>query len=394
MRLNEACGVVFLFAGVFLLLSLISYSPQDPSWNTAAGSHAVANLTGNVGAHIADYCLQAIGLAAFALPLLALLLAWKWVRSAAIDGPVSKVCGSALLLSSICALFALGGNWRPIGFTLPAGGLAGGVLADFLAVRFNRLGAVLLTGTCLILSVYLVSSFSMAKLAEWCQGPLAYFDRQWARFANWRAVRTERAQERAKIRAEKRALKQAARQEAEQDAGDSLRPRRRKMPAGEPEVVEAAMAADTPPWEEAADIPIHALEPDPAPTAEAPAEVPPRAVVTFQRVTLPFETAPVETAATGTAPKKPAHFELPPTTLLNDAPARNPYDSQELKEIAVLIKSKFEEFSVRGSVTQINPGPVVTTFEFKPEAGVKLSRITTLSEDLCLGLQAESILIE
>ncbi len=47
-----------------------------------------------------------------------------------------------------------------------------------------------------------------------------------------------------------------------------------------------------------------------------------------------------------------------------------------------------------GSVVQINPGPVVTTFEFKPEAGIKYTRITTLTEDLCLGLQAESILIE
>ena len=47
-----------------------------------------------------------------------------------------------------------------------------------------------------------------------------------------------------------------------------------------------------------------------------------------------------------------------------------------------------------GNVVQINPGPVVTTFEFKPEAGIKYSRITTLTEDLCLGLQAESILIE
>ncbi len=47
-----------------------------------------------------------------------------------------------------------------------------------------------------------------------------------------------------------------------------------------------------------------------------------------------------------------------------------------------------------GNVVQINPGPVVTTFEFKPEAGIKYSRITNLTEDLCLGLQAESILIE
>ena len=87
-------------------------------------------------------------------------------------------------------------------------------------------------------------------------------------------------------------------------------------------------------------------------------------------------------------------YRLPSTELLNEVPGRSPYDTQELKEIARRIKSKFEEFNVHGSVVQINPGPVVTTFEFKPEAGIKYSRITTLTEDLCLGLQAESILIE
>jgi S-DNA-T family DNA segregation ATPase FtsK/SpoIIIE len=79
---------------------------------------------------------------------------------------------------------------------------------------------------------------------------------------------------------------------------------------------------------------------------------------------------------------------------LNEPPARNPYDEQELKDLAVKIKSKFEEFNVFGSVVQINHGPVVTTYEFKPDAGIKYSRITTLSDDLCLGLRAESILIE
>ena len=79
---------------------------------------------------------------------------------------------------------------------------------------------------------------------------------------------------------------------------------------------------------------------------------------------------------------------------MNEPQARSSFDGQELKETAAAIKSKFEEFNVLGSVVQINPGPVVTTFEFKPEAGIKYSRITTLTEDLCLGLQAESILIE
>jgi S-DNA-T family DNA segregation ATPase FtsK/SpoIIIE len=87
-------------------------------------------------------------------------------------------------------------------------------------------------------------------------------------------------------------------------------------------------------------------------------------------------------------------FTLPSTELLNEIPGRSTYDEQELKDTAVKIKSKFEEFNVLGNVVQINPGPVVTTFEFKPDAGIKYSRIINLTEDLCLGLQAESILIE
>jgi S-DNA-T family DNA segregation ATPase FtsK/SpoIIIE len=107
----------------------------------------------------------------------------------------------------------------------------------------------------------------------------------------------------------------------------------------------------------------------------------------------PFE-IPHPAQQTVSSAKRKRVYHLPSTTLLNEVPPRGGFDSQELKDIATRIKSKLEEFNVRGSVVQINPGPVVTTFEFKPEAGVKYSRITTLSEDLCLGLQAESILIE
>ena len=70
-------------------------------------------------------------------------------------------------------------------------------------------------------------------------------------------------------------------------------------------------------------------------------------------------------------PKRKRPYRPPTTELLNEIMPGNGYDSQELKEVASRIKSKLEEFNVRGSVVQINPGPVVTTFEFKPEAGVK-----------------------
>jgi S-DNA-T family DNA segregation ATPase FtsK/SpoIIIE len=61
---------------------------------------------------------------------------------------------------------------------------------------------------------------------------------------------------------------------------------------------------------------------------------------------------------------------------------------------AQLLTDKFREFAVEGKVVAIHPGPVVTTFEFAPEAGVRYSKIVGLVDDLCLGLKAESIRID
>jgi S-DNA-T family DNA segregation ATPase FtsK/SpoIIIE len=89
-----------------------------------------------------------------------------------------------------------------------------------------------------------------------------------------------------------------------------------------------------------------------------------------------------------------ASFRLPSPDLLRPAPRHEKIEEDELKECAHAIEQKCQEFDVSGRVTQINPGPVVTTYEFKPEAGIKYSRITGLADDLCLALKAESILIE
>jgi S-DNA-T family DNA segregation ATPase FtsK/SpoIIIE len=144
---------------------------------------------------------------------------------------------------------------------------------------------------------------------------------------------------------------------------------------------------DEPPFEpDAEEIPIRTVEdlaPSPRSEPEPVFVQPPREEPARARH------QPTERPATA---KK--QYELPSTELLNEVPGRNAFDEEELKQIAGRIKSKFDEFNVFGSVVQINPGPVVTTFEFKPEAGIKYNRITALSEDLCLGLQAESILIE
>jgi S-DNA-T family DNA segregation ATPase FtsK/SpoIIIE len=88
------------------------------------------------------------------------------------------------------------------------------------------------------------------------------------------------------------------------------------------------------------------------------------------------------------------NYRLPSPSLLREGERSQKLDEDELKDRARAIEAKCLEFDIQGRVTQINPGPVVTTFEFKPEAGIKYSRIIGLTEDLCLALQAESILIE
>lgn len=87
-------------------------------------------------------------------------------------------------------------------------------------------------------------------------------------------------------------------------------------------------------------------------------------------------------------------FELPSLDILSAAPPKQLQNNDELMARAHSLVEKFKQFAVTGEVHAINPGPVVTTFEFKPDAGVKYSRVTSLNDDLCLALEAESVRID
>ncbi len=87
-------------------------------------------------------------------------------------------------------------------------------------------------------------------------------------------------------------------------------------------------------------------------------------------------------------------YELPPSTLLHQGGTHSVVREDALRAEAQVLVEKCAEFGVAGRVEQINPGPVVTTYEFRPDAGVKYSRVTGLADDLCLAMAAESVLIE
>jgi DNA segregation ATPase FtsK/SpoIIIE, S-DNA-T family len=391
-RLNEATGFLFLAGGVLFLLSMASFHPRDPSWDTVSGSLHTDNLIGPVGAHIADLFLQSFGIAAFLFPLLMFVLGWKWIRSEALDAPLIRLLGSAALVASACGAAALLPDWRLFGRTIMLGGAAGFLIADSLQRALNFAGAAVVLATALVVSIYLVSTFTLGKLEVWFS-PLLTLS---FRIRNsWRRSMERRRETALQRLADRHRAAENAEMERQQIEYEGATATRHPQTEGvseappwddDPETPDPDMPDSDPHAPEATPQPVHAGSTHEIPIRQLD-EVPPapRNVVEFP-FNQPIRKEPL--------PKNQTVYRLPSTHLLNEIPVRSTFDEQELKITAATIKSKFEEFNVFGSVVQINPGPVVTTFEFKPEAGIKYSRITTLTEDLCLGLQAESILIE
>lgn len=399
-RLNEAVGLILFLLGLAVALSLLSYSPHDPSWNTATGLTRVHNWLGLFGAQWADFVLQVFGLSAFLLPLHVWALSWKWFRSAPVESPKIRIAGGLALwfsLSAACGLlplpFLIGGTIRP-------SGIVGMVIADYLMARLNFAGALIAVAVAGVLALYLASTFEVSTLQRWLSGPIARWNAMRARWREARELKREAAIQKAKERAAQRASQRAAQTDAiapqteTEPVRRSPRTRRSVEPAATAEEAYPAIrpvADDGPPFDlEPEDQAEEGFEGIPIRALEQPTAAPAYAVAEATEEEPQWEEAhPAEPVK-----KRKKVYRLPSSTLLNEAPPGNGYDSQELQEVATRIKSKLDEFNVRGSVVQINPGPVVTTFEYKPDAGVKYSRITTLTEDLCLGLQAESVLIE
>ena len=164
------------------------------------------------------------------------------------------------------------------------------------------------------------------------------------------------------------------------------------LPAWEPEEIELEPVSAPlrieevePPAEIAA---IKPSPPAPARVPEPVAAVAPSQNISFGR------RADANIKAVAITPKSVRGYKLPPSSLLYRSEEHATVRENELRDEARVLVEKCAEFGVDGQVTQINPGPVVTTFEFKPDAGVKYSRVTGLADDLCLAMAAESILIE
>ena len=371
-RLNELIGFVLcVFAGL-LFLALISYSPQDASWNTSSeGVHSSSNWIGIIGAYAADLAFQGFGLAAIFLAVFPGILGVRWFRSRRVATPMAKILGAASLLLFVPALLGLlPGHLRWL-HAIPMEGMLGRILSDFLVHYLNLTGAYIVSAALVAVALYMTTAFSFSAIHLWLPTRFPLVQALWQRWEDWQRARAKKhdQEELDKRRAQKPVVT------------TKLVPAK----AAEAEPLVAARVSATSPGPSMESSPvrrtgIERMLEEVAPVAAPAPEVTNRADNGAQPKT--------------TLPKLAGTFKLPPSSLLTRPDEQQAVNEEALKVLAVTLTEKCAEFDVHGQVTQINPGPVVTTFEFKPDAGIKYSRITGLGDDLCLALRAESILIE
>jgi S-DNA-T family DNA segregation ATPase FtsK/SpoIIIE len=383
-RLNELIGFLCITVAVLTALSLISYSPHDIAFNVSGSSgdtQAAHNWIGPVGAYGADLFFQALGFAAFLLPVALLVFGWRWLRSRAIESQWITVAGYILLLVSLPAMLSLL-HFPDIRDSVPAGGLLGSVISSGLLTSLNR-GAYLVDFALLVVAIFMTTSFSFAGAHAWAaKGPLGAVEKLGVmqRVASrWHAWRDAREDER--MRRRLRETRASGRKPVNQLTGKTVEegappePDRTIHMQDETDIFSTTRPAKMDKKDE---------EESPRESHKAPI---------FMLDQKPDKAA-VRKASEPKIAKGNTNYRLPSLSLLREGQRGQKLDEEELKMRARAIEEKCLEFDIQGRVTQINPGPVVTTFEFKPEAGIKYSRIIGLTEDLCLALQAESILIE
>ena len=353
-RISEFAGVALFALALIWLIALVTYDATDPVWFfTTGATHAPANFVGQVGAFLSELSFQLFGYASYLIPGVIAVAGWHYFWCQQPDAAYTKIFGMTLFFGCASSFLSLiFGATEVEGKTFYAGGSLGHWLGSMLSEYLNRTGSIIVLLTLIALSAVLSTQVSLGRLFSTASdGSKDLSARGIGRLRAWIEERRKRKQRQEVIA--KHTKKAAATLKVEKEP---IRP--------------------------------IAVERDDEAPARAAA---PPAVVARKRAepALPL-TGPDEPKRQ----RKQGAYTLPPPSLLDAPKVEQKIDERELMEAAKQLEEKCREFAVEGQVAQIHPGPVVTTYEFKPDAGVKYSKITSLADDLCLAMQAESVLID
>jgi len=359
---RETLFVATLGLSALYLTALISFSPLDVSLVAMViPPQPAQNLAGAFGANLAGMAIFLFGAVAWFLPLPLMATSSLVLRNSPAAASRQRWYGWILAFASALAIVSMRHpevTWR--GFDFPSGGAIGSTLSDYLFLWFGRIGAwiaVLTISLCALLLILRRSLLTPASL--WIKEELATV------------------------------LK-------------DLRLRRESL-ANTPAVNSVIADSFDTSAATVATHPIANLPPEPlVHSFENSAVEPPQSWDDHHLLVPPTSAAPAAAAqpnpgvrATKTPGIQASTYVTPPLSVFNkaDATSASTINPKDLEATANLLVKTFEDFGVQGKVIGYQPGPVVTVFEFQPDAGVKQSKIVGLIDDLALALKVDSIFI-
>ncbi len=327
-RMLEGAGLVLMVATIYLTLSLLTFSPEDPSFNNATEYLYTNNKGGVVGAFTSDLLLQYFGLASFAIPLVLGLYSLILVAHRPITHFSLRVAAMPLLLISAAALLhqiAPLPDW-PVEDGIGNGGLVGKLLTIFMAKYLGAFGAFAFAAVFTFLFTLWLSGLTMDDIyakAEWTKHTV-----QLMITVVWRTLK--RIQ-----------FKKALQIELPIHPPKKTRIKPKVIRTQEPTKSEIKIEK-----EKQADLPL-----------------------TLDK-----------------------NFSLPTLHILDNNTTKSGAESEEaLQQNARQLEAQLKNFGVEGEVTKICPGPVITIYELEPAPGVKTSAVVNLADDLARSMSAMSV---
>ncbi len=351
-RLTDGIGALHILVGGFILLALGSYNPSDISMNAIGSAPETQNLMGDTGAFTADLLLQSFGFAALFIPVLIGFWGLRILRRTPQTRLAVRLTGmllGVLFLSIALAFFNTPSVWQATAHIAGSAGvllfnkltsLIHGIIPDYAAL------SIFLT-TFLFAITALMAGFGL-NIGEWktvkantanaLQATSYFIKSNFYRLMRWHEH-----------------------YEALEDAHDDedAAPRRK------------------------------------APVISTPS--PAKQTVAKMKIEAPKKTASGKREAVEKQPKlrlsDDTDWELPPISLLQEVPAeeRQNIDEKALQQNAELLASVLNDFNIEGEIIKVNPGPIVTLYEFEPAPGTKSSRIINLADDIARSMSATSV---
>lgn len=340
-RLREGALIGFVAAFLYLVVSLVSYAPNDPGWSDTGRGQALSNAGGPTGAWLADVFFSLFGYMAYLFPIMLAYRAWFMFRERFRQGPFDWVSftvrfiGLSLVMIASTGLAMIADNGMtnlPFG----AGGILGQSVGNAAQEAFSSFGSRLVLVPALLFGMTIFTDLSWLKLMDQL-GALTLEITERARYFCQRKLR-ERQQR-----------------------------REQKKHQQERKVVIA-----------------NSVEKEKARPAPKIKPMPKQQVEVSERVLRERQQPLFEAPLTGT---------LPPLDLLDPATAdhKKGFSTEALEAMSRLLEHKLKDFGVLAEVVEVFPGPVITRFEIQPGTGVKVSKITNLAKDIARSMAVISV---